>query len=139
MGVGEFKAHFHPVLKSTLSLILYKAVLKSSRAKTPHLHNKIMIYIHFAGVQMIPRGARKQQGSRPRDSSMGNHCHGRGSASVGTILCPAHHWQHAAQRDSIHSAALSPLRTRTHAVLKCFKQLIRVSSPPLSHKMIIAL
>lgn len=68
MGVGEFKAHFYPVLKFVLLFIPYKAVLKSSQAKTPHLHNRVMIYIHFARVQMIPCDARKQQGSRPCDS-----------------------------------------------------------------------
>lgn len=68
MGVGESKAHFHPVLKFVLLLIPYKTVLKSSQAKIPSLHNRVMIYIHFARVPMIPCGARKQQGSRPCDS-----------------------------------------------------------------------
>lgn len=64
MGVGEFKAHFHPVLKSTLPFILYKAALKSSRAKTPHLHYKVMIYIHFAGVQIITSWGKEAAGTQ---------------------------------------------------------------------------
>lgn len=60
MHVGELKARFHPVLKFVLLFIPHKAVLKSSQAKTPCLHNRVMIYIHFARVQMIPCGARKQ-------------------------------------------------------------------------------
>lgn len=60
MGVGEFKPCFYPVLKFVLLFIPHKAVLKSSQAKTPHLLNRIMIYIPFARVQMIPCVTRKQ-------------------------------------------------------------------------------
>lgn len=60
MGVGEFKPHFYPVLKFVLLFIPYKAVLKSSQAKTSLLLNRVIIYIPFARVQMIPCGARKQ-------------------------------------------------------------------------------